>query len=191
MKRLILAPSILLLVLSAAAHGQSAARINSPTNAATSDAARAIDSLKRLQQDVIVYRSLGEFEEVRKLARVPLRTFEAELAEVSGDLEDILARMPSGKLKIQITNSLAGYRDGAFWWRQIDQPRIISVAELSFAEREATPANQALLSSIPYTVAINWRLASRYLNQAERTLSKVNRNYPQKARVREGGSPDQ
>lgn len=174
MKRLILAASILLLVFSAAAHGQSVARVNARTNASTAndDAARAINSLKRLQQDVIVYRSLGEFEEGRKLARVPLRTFEAELTKVTGELEDILVRMPSGKLKIQITNSLACYRDGAFWWRQIDQPRVISVAELTFAERENTPANQALLSSIPYTVAVNWRLASRYLNQAERTLSK-------------------
>ena len=174
MKRLILAASIAIFVLSAVAHGQSVARVNARTNAATAgdDAARAIGSLKRLQQDVIVYRSLGEFEEGRKLARVPLRTFEAELTEVTSELENILVRMPSGKLKTEITNSLACYRDGAFWWRKIDQPRVISVAELSFAERESTPSNQALLSSIPYTVAINWRLASRYLNQAERTLSK-------------------
>ena len=174
MNRLTLAASILLLVFSAAAHGQSIARANATMNAskANDDATRAIDSLKRLQQDVVVYRSLGEFEEGRKLARVPLRTFETELTEVTGELEDILVRMPAGKLKIQITNSLACYRDGAFWWRQIDQPRDISVAELSYEDREASPANQALLSSIPYTVAVNWRLASRYLNQAERTVSK-------------------
>src|ERR1041385_3791086 len=174
MKRLILAASIAILVVSTVAHGQSIARVNASPKAASGrdDAARAIDSLKRLQQDVIVYRSLGEFENGRQLARVPLRTFEAELTGVAGELEDILVRMPAGKLKIQITNSLACYRDGAFWWRQIDQPRVISVAELSFEKREATPANQALLSSIPYTVAVNWRLAARYLNQAERTLSK-------------------
>lgn len=170
MNRLTLAASILLLVFCAAAHGQSVVRVNAPR--ANDNAARAIDSLKRLQQDVIVYRSLGEFEEGRKLARVPLRTFETELTKATSELEDILVRMPSGKLKIEITNSLACYRDGAFWWRKIDQPRVISVAELSFTERDATPANQALLSSIPYTVAVNWRLASRYLDQAERTLSK-------------------
>src|SRR5256885_3680769 len=125
----------------AAAHAQPTARVTPPINAATAgnDAARAINSLKRLQQDVIVYRSLGEFEEGRKLARVPLRTFETELKEVTGELEDILVRMPSGKLKIQITNSLACYRDGAFWWRKIDQPRVVSVAELRFEEREASP----------------------------------------------------
>ena len=174
MKRLILATSIAIFVLSAVAHGQSIARVNATRNPVTADddSVRAINSLKRLQQDVIVYRSLGEFEEGRKLARVPLRTFETELTEVTGELEDILVRMPSNKLKVQITNSLACYRDGAFWWRKIDQPRVVSVAELSYAEREATPANQALLSSIPYTVAVNWRLASRYLNQAERILSK-------------------
>jgi hypothetical protein len=172
MNRLILAASIAIFVFSAAAHGQSVARVNASTSASTAndDAARAINSLKRLQQDVIVYRSLGEFEEGRKLARVPLRTFETELTEVAGEMEGILGRMPAGKLKLQIINSLACYRDGAFWWRQIDQPRVISVAELSYGEREATPANQALLSSIPYTVAVNWRLASRYLNQAERAL---------------------
>src|ERR1051326_2175097 len=172
MNRFILAASIAICILSAAAHGQSIARVNATASTANDDAARAIDSLKRLQQDGIVYRSLGEFEDGRQLARVPLRTFEAELMEVTGELENILVRMPPGKLKIQTRNSLACYRDGAFWWRKIDQPRVVSVAELSYTEREASPANQALLSSIPYTVAVNWRLAARYLNQAERTLGK-------------------
>ena len=169
MNRLTLAASILLLLFSAAAHGQAISRGNvSPID----DAAKAVDSLKRLQQDAIVYRSLGEFEEGRKLARVSLQTFEAELMEVTGELERILGRLPESKFKVAIANSLACYRDGVFWWRQIDQPRVIAVSSLSYEERAATPANQALRESIPYTVVVNWRLASRYLNQAERTVSK-------------------
>jgi hypothetical protein len=167
MNRLTLAASLFLFLFSAVVHGQSISRVNAST---IDDAAKAIDSLKRLQQEVIVYRSLGEFEEGRKLARVPLQTFEKELMEVTRELERILGRLPEGKLKVEVTNSLACYRDGAFWWGQIDERRVISVAALSYKDRAATPANQALRESIPYTVVVNWRLASRYLNQAERAL---------------------
>jgi hypothetical protein len=172
MKRLTLAASIFFLFFSAAAQGQSVARVNATQNASTADdAARVINSLKRLQQEVIVYRSLGEFEEGRKLARVPLRTFEAELTEVTGEVENILVHLPPGKLKIQITNSLACFRDGVFWWRQIDEPRVISASALIGSDRTRTSSDKAFLATIPYTVAIHWRQAAKYLNRANELIA--------------------
>jgi hypothetical protein len=42
--------------------------------------------LKRLETNVMVYRSLGQFEASGRLARVTLQTFETELAEVNNEL---------------------------------------------------------------------------------------------------------
>ncbi len=174
MKRLTLAASTFLLIFSAAAHGQSIARTNSSAKSslAADDARRAVAQLKRLQENVIVYRSLGEFEEDGKLARVPLQTFERQLREVTIELEEIFERMPSGKLRNQLTNSLESYRDGAYWWSKIDSPRVIDVSLLSYVQRANSPADMALASTIPYTVAIHWRQASRYLAQAENTINQ-------------------
>src|SRR6266511_481050 len=82
-------PFLALLILvswCALAHGQSLARRQHADvqiiEDATADqvlAARAILLLKRLDDDVIVYRSLGEFEESGKLARVSFDAFKTEL----------------------------------------------------------------------------------------------------------------
>jgi hypothetical protein len=80
--------------------------------------------------------------------------------------------MPPSKLRNEILNSLASYRDGLFWWRKIDQPRVVHVSALRYDEPNRNPADQVLLSSTPYTVAINWRQAHAYLTQAEKLLAK-------------------
>ena len=180
-------PLTLLLVLflgSAAAYGQSVARLELPSAAATSTksitevsderilTARAIAALKRLEGDVLIYRSLGDFEENGKLASVPFDTFEnfkKDLQEVTAQVEPVLARLPESRLKIQIANALESYRDGSFWWQKIDQPRVVHVSALR-AETTSTSSDAAFSSTVPYTVAIHWRQAHRYLSQAEKTL---------------------
>ena len=174
----------LLLVLflgSAAAYGQSVARLELPSAAATSTksitevsderilTARAIAALKRLEGDVLIYRSLGDFEENGKLACVPFENFKKDLQEVTAQVEPVLARLPESRLKIQIANTLESYRDGAFWWQKIDQPRVVHVLALR-AETTSTSSDAAFSSTVPYTVAIHWRQAHRYLSQAEKTL---------------------
>ncbi|HEX3144642.1 MAG TPA: hypothetical protein VHQ64_11775, partial [Pyrinomonadaceae bacterium] len=115
MFRLSLALSTLgLLVVATAAQGQALAKLNRSANEPTSrDAkAKAIAALKRLDQDVIVYRSLGDFEDGRKLAHVSVRAFERELAAVNAEVQPLLDEMPAGKLKLQLTNALDSFRDG-------------------------------------------------------------------------------
>jgi len=157
-----------------AARAQSIAVLN-PTNSisgANDLNVRAIAALRRLENQVIVYRSLGEFEENGRLARVPLQTFEKELRDVTLELQPIVAAMPPSKLRNEIVNSLASYRDGLFWWRKIDQPRVVHISALRYDEPNRNPADQVLLSNTPYTVAINWRQAHAYLTQAEKLLAK-------------------
>jgi len=172
----VLGSMLVSLLVSSGARAQTIARANRTTNFATTSNetnARAIAALKRLEDQVIVYRSLGEFEEGRRLAHVSLQTFESELRDVTTELDPIVARMPQSKLRIAITNALASYRDGLFWWRKIDQPRVVNVSALSYDEPNRSPADQVLLSNVPYTVAINWRQAAQYLNRAEALIDEA------------------
>jgi hypothetical protein len=166
-----LAAILCFLFVPGAVSAQTRARLNQVTTLAKSnDEAKAMAMLKRLEDQVIVYRSMGEWEDGRRLARVPLPTFERELREVTLELQPLVSEMPAGKFRDEITNALASYRDGLFWWRKIDQPRVVTVSTLAYARRDVTPADAAFTSTIPYTVAIHWRQAARYLAQAENTL---------------------
>ena len=158
----------------ALAHGQSLARRDRATaqiiGDATADqvlAARAIFLLKRLDDDVIVYRSLGDFEENRKLARVSFDAFKTDLNEVSAEVNAITLRLPDSRLKTEVRNAMASYRDGAFWWQKVYQPRVINVSSLTADETRTTP-DAFLAANTPYTVAIHWRQAHNYLERAIR-----------------------
>jgi hypothetical protein len=170
-----LALLILLLAASVSAHGQSIARANPSRNLISHTetgndqmlAARAISALKHLDRDVLVYRSLGDFEESGKLARVSFEAFRNDLGEVSAEVEPLLSRLPQSRLKTEIRNALDSYRDGAFWWQKIDQPRVVHVSALTFSEITRTSSDTALLANVPYTVAIHWRQAEKHLKRAE------------------------
>src|SRR6266513_1800208 len=171
MKRLTLALSIFSLLLSASvlAQAQSVARVNQSTSeiAAGEVNSQAIAALKRLEKDVIVYRSLANFQENGKLARVSLQAFQQELSEVTREVQPAIMRMPASRLKSKLTNALDSFRDGAYWWRQIDQPRVVDVSALALSELSRSSADAAFLETAPYTVAIHWRQAHAYLSQAE------------------------
>lgn len=189
MNRLSLALVILLFV-SAAAHSQSVARVQlSSTNSFISEskieteatderilAARSISALKRLNDDVLAYRSLGDFEASGKLARVSLAAFQNDLQDVTAEVEPMLSRLSQSRLKTEISNALDSYRDGAFWWQKIDQPRVVHVSALTATDFNRTPSDAAFLSTVPYTVAIHWRQADRYLKRAEELMKPLTRN---------------
>jgi hypothetical protein len=173
-----------LLVIPTAARGQSVARVilgeaeSRVTELRTEDkdqilTARAISALKRLDRDVLVYRSLGDFEESGKLAHVSFETFRNDLQEVTAEVEPLLSRLPQNRLKTEIRNALDSYRDGAFWWQKIDQPRVVHVSALAFSEHTRTSSDTALLANVPYTVAIHWRQAEKYLKRAEEMMNEV------------------
>src|SRR3989442_1570662 len=129
---------IALFLIPTAGYGQSIARANlskaetyisEPRTELSNDrselsvAATAIQALKRLDNDVLVYRSLGDFEDEGKLARVPFEAFKNDLREVTTEVESQLSRLSQSRLKSELSNALDSYRDGAFWWEKIYQPR--------------------------------------------------------------------
>jgi hypothetical protein len=130
--------------------------------------------LKRLDDDVIVYRSLREFEESGKLARVSLEDFKSHLQEASAEVESISSSLTDSRLKSEMRNALASYRDGAFWWQQVSEPRVINVSSLT-TETNRTPADAFLLANAPYTVAIHWRQAHKYFQRAVRQAASLSR----------------
>lgn len=157
---------------SATAPAQSLARLNQqPYFDNTKAEVRAIAALKQLETNVIVYRSLDQFEADGRLARVPLQTFETDLARVNNEFGSLLAEIPASKCRTEIINAFDSYRDGAFWWRHIDQPRVVHVSALT-SEPNRSPADTTYLSTIPYTVAIHWRQAQKYLSKAEKSLGQ-------------------
>ena len=166
-----------LLGISAGAHAQTAARLNhSALDYSTGDrplAARAISLLKTLDEDVFVYRSLGEFEAGRKLSRVSLETFDIHLKEAAVQVDSLLASINDPRLKTEIRNALASYRDGAFWWQKIPDQRVVNVSRLSLTETEPAAADKFFAANIPYTVAIQWRQARKYLERAQSRLAEL------------------
>ena len=129
-------------------------------------ARQAISNLRLLESEVIVYKSLAAFEEGRALGRVSFETFQRDLQRISPEVESIQSELPENRLKTELGNALSCYQDGAFWWAKIFQPRMVSVSswppEITLSSFDTTYA-----SFIPYTVAINWREASRHLRRAE------------------------
>jgi hypothetical protein len=134
-------------------------------------AARAIAALKRLDYEVLLYRSLGDFEADGRLARVPFEVFKNDLEKAMAEVEPILSRLPQSRLKIEIGNTLDSYRDGAFWWQRIHQERVVNVSAMTFAETSRTSSDAFFASTIPYTVAIHWRQAARYLKRSEELMN--------------------
>lgn len=164
-------PIALLSVVLFACTGAQAQRTQPLLSAINNDrvvATRALNALRQLDHDVIVYRSLSEFEEGRKLASVPLATFQAHLREATNEIASALPQLSDARLKTAISNALASYRDGAYWWEKVYQPRVIDVSEFRSNETDVTPGASFFRANLSYTVAIHWRQANKYLQRAIR-----------------------
>ncbi len=135
-------------------------------------ASRSMFALKRIEKDVLIYRSLGEFQANGKLARVSYEAFRNDLNEVTSEVEPMLSRLPHSKLKIELGNALASYREGEFWWRQIDQPRVVNLSSPPASTNGRKPSDTARLSTVPYTVATHWRQANRSLKRAAQLMNQ-------------------
>src|SRR6267143_2650031 len=97
---------LILCVLSVATYGQSVSRakgriVELTTDTSASDdrvfAAHAITALKRLEDNVIIYHSLGDFEAGGKLARVSFETFQNDLQTVTGEVESTLSLLSNDR----------------------------------------------------------------------------------------------
>ena len=80
MKRLFASIAVMLALGASAVYSKSLSHLNAPTTVGPDSSAElVIKSLRRLEDDVVVYRSLAAFEASGHLARVPLKAFERDL----------------------------------------------------------------------------------------------------------------
>jgi len=138
-------------------------------------ATRALLLLKRLDDEVIVYKSLGDFAEGQTLARVSLDDFKIHLQEARAEVESISPLLTDRQLAGELRNAMASFRDGAFWWERIDQPRVINVSSMT-PEKNRTSSEIFLLANAPYTVAIHWRQAHKYWQKAVRRFAGLSQS---------------
>lgn len=157
----------LVLVAYACAPAQRTSPVLDPSAEDRIIAGRAITALRQLDDDVFVYRSLGEFEAGRALARVSLGTFHEHLSEATSEIEAVLPRLNNPGLKAELRNALASYRDGAYCWEKVHRARVI---KFRADETVTTPSNSFFSANLPYTVAIHWRQAGKHLQRAIRQL---------------------
>ena len=136
-------------------------------------AGQVMAALKRLEANVLVYRSLGDFEANGRIARVSYEVFQKELEDVTAEVEPMLCRLKQIRLKMELSNALCSYRDGGFWWSKIHQSRVVKVSAMNFAEATATPSEAVLMSTVPYTIACHWRQAAKSLRQAGKLMKEM------------------
>lgn len=137
-------------------------------------ALRAVAVLEELKAAVITYRSYDDFESDGRLARVSLETFIGKLNEVTAEVEPILSQLSDGKLRSQLSNALYSYRDGAFWWARLDPPaKVVTIANLRLGFTTTAPAERFFTSTVPYTIAIHWRQAGKYLLRVQRLMAEA------------------
>lgn len=154
---------------SLAQHDRSNSQIIEDATADQVVGARAIFLLKHLDDEVIVYDSLRDFEGSGTLARVPFETFQRDLLEITPEIQKLVSSLPNTPLRADLINAFASYRNGADWWQKISEPRVVNVSDLKSRESDST-SDASFVAGIPYTVAVQWRQANEYLQRAVKDL---------------------
>src|SRR5205814_3779604 len=106
---IILAAAACMVFACSVTFGQSRVQLSAIDKPTVDANARAIAALRGLDHDVIVYGSLGDFEDGRKLSRVSVATFEQHFNEACAEVTPLLDEMPPSKFKTQLTNALDSY----------------------------------------------------------------------------------
>ena len=103
---------------------------------------------------------------------MPLAVFRHDLHEVSAEAEGVLAWLPQNLLKFEISNALHSFQDSAYRWEQIDQSLVVKLSDLSSNRAYRSSSETALLATVPYAVAVDWRHGSEYIHRAEQLLNR-------------------
>lgn len=132
----------------------------------------ALSALTRLDNEVRVYRTLGEFTEGRALARVSFEKFNADLEDVRRVVRANLYWMPESRLKNELRNAMSSYLDGCFWWKQVYRPAVVYAGN-NYTNESLRQVRLDNPEEVKYTVAINWRQAHQYTARAGEILNRM------------------
>lgn len=143
----------------------------------------ALDSLRQLEQVVVVYRTLADFEEGGTLARVSFGSFEGRFEQTAGRVRLLLGWLPETRLRSELRNAFRSYADGRFRWSKVHCARVVEAGRDCATEFERWRLGGARPST--YAVAVNWRNASHHLDRAARILGR-----PAPLLTQNGAAPD-
>ena len=133
-------------------------------------AASALEALRQLEQSVVVYRTRADFEEGGRLARVSFVSFEGRFARAAEQVGTILAWLPETRLRAELRHALRSFADGRFWWARARCARVVEAGGDCLTEAERWRLGAAYPEAASYSVAVNWRNASKHLERAARLL---------------------
>jgi hypothetical protein len=130
----------------------------------------AVKALKSLEGEVYDHSTLAEFEEQRRLSRVPFERLSADVSNMLERVDAVLLSLPRGRLFYPLYHARNAYADGLFWWRKTDKGRGMAVDVNSLNEPAGAKSYGLDPDTLSYTVAISWRKAIRHTREALRLV---------------------
>jgi hypothetical protein len=130
----------------------------------------AFEALKQLESTVVVYRTRADFEEGGTLARVSHESFDGRFARAAREVATIIEWLPETRLRAELRNALRSYADGHFWWARARCARVVDAGGDCVRGAERWRLGDAYPGAAAYSVAVNWRNASKHLERAARLL---------------------
>jgi hypothetical protein len=127
----------------------------------------AVIALKSLEKEVYVYSSLSEFEEQRRLARVPFEQLSEKASIALRRVNRVLLSLPRSALFYSLYHARNAYSNGLFWWQKTQSQSKLVVNVNSFTEPEEKGTFNFDASAVSYTIAIYWRKAVLHTREAE------------------------
>jgi hypothetical protein len=134
---------------------------------------RAVAALKRLEQNVCAYASLGEFEERKVLARVSFEELSGEMAGALWRVDAVLRSLPRGPIFYALYRARNAYGDGLFWWEKTYRRDKKTVSASSFTEPDGLRPLGLEADAVNYTVVANWRNAARRTREAAAVIEAL------------------
>lgn len=136
-------------------------------------ARQAIDILKTLDEKVISYSTLGEFEQRGAVAEISFESFVKDYMRVAGVVDAILASLPRSVIYYQLQNARDSYHDGLFWWKKTYRRAEAVISANSLLESDQLKTLRMEPGAVNYTVVCNWRGGRKYIEKAETEMARA------------------
>lgn len=136
-------------------------------------ACRAVAILKGLDEKVISYSTLGEFEQQGVIGKISFESFFEDYMSVAGVVDAILASLPRNVVYYQLQNARNSYHNGLFWWEKTYRRAKVTISANSLAASDPLKTLGMQPEAVNYTVICNWRGGRKYIEKAEKEIERA------------------
>jgi hypothetical protein len=134
---------------------------------------RAVVILKGLEEKVISYSTLDEFEQQGAIAKISFETFFKDYMRATSIVDAILASLPRSVIYYQLQNARNSYHNGLFWWEKTYRRAEATISANSLAESDPLKTLRMQPRVVNYTVICNWRDGRKYIEKAETEIQRA------------------